>query len=174
MPTPDIRPAVIHYQMYEGDEQFVGTAQITLPTLNFETVDVTGAGIMGTISTALIAQMRSMQIQIQFLTLTEQGIHLAEHKIHTWEFREAQQSVRGDSGEHYVSSVKHVMRAFPVSMDGGTLQPHSASNSTITANVYYWAIYRDGVKVLEVDPFNYICFINGTDYAAQVRAALKG
>lgn len=36
----------------------------------------------------------------------------------------------------------------------------------------YWATYLDGKKVRELDPTNFICYINGTDYLAAVRKAL--
>lgn len=165
-------PAVINYKMYVGDEDYLGIAQITLPTLNFMTQEVKGAGIAGAVVIALIGQMNSMQVQVQMMTLSEQGIKLAKHEVQTWEFREVQQTVDGTTGAHKAVSVKHVMRVFPTSMDGGTLQPQSTSNPNITAQVYSWVEYRDGVKVLELDPFNYICYIDGNDYSKQVREAL--
>lgn len=168
----NINPGVINYTMFEGSEEYVGLAQVTLPSLQFMTQEVAGAGIMGRITAAMIAQLNTMQIQIQMLTLTEQGIKLTEHRVHTWEFREAQQTVDDTSGEHGVEEVKHIIKAFPTGMDGGTLQPQSVSNANLTAQVYYWAEYRDGKKVLELDPFNYICFINGKDYADDVKKAL--
>ena len=38
--------------------------------------------------------------------------------------------------------------------------------------VRYWATYIDGKKVREIDPLNFICLIDGTDYLADVRKAL--
>jgi hypothetical protein len=116
--------------------------------------------------------MKAMEMQVQMLTLTKQGISLAEQRIHDWEFREAQQKIDATTGNHSVEAVKHVIKAFPKQMDGGTLQPQSTSNPNISAAVYYWAEYRDGVKVLELDPINYICYMNGTDYLEPVRTAL--
>lgn len=169
---PNINPAVINYAMYEEDEEYVGLARVTLPSMNMLSTTVKGAGIAGEIESVLIGQMSAMQLQIQMLTLTKQGISLAEQRIHTWELREVQQTVNGTSGAHSVEAVKHVFKAFPKQMDGGTLQPQSTSDPNIGAAVYYWAEYRNGVKVLELDPINYICFINGVDYLEQVRTAL--
>ena len=168
----NLTPTVVNYMMYEGTEEFVGIAQITLPTLSFMTQEVRGSGLMGAINVPIISELQSMQIQLQMMTLTEQGIHLMEHRIHDWEFREVQQTIENTTAEHDVVDVKHVMKVFPISMDGGTLQPQSVSNPNITASVFYWAEYRDGVKVLELDARNYICFINGKDYAAKIRKAM--
>lgn len=36
----------------------------------------------------------------------------------------------------------------------------------------YYATYIDGKKKLEIDPLNYIYYVNGKDYLADVRKAL--
>lgn len=168
----NINPAVINYTMFENSTEYVGLAQVTLPSLQMITQNVKGAGLAGEIETVLIGQMKAMLVQIKLLTLTKQGIDLMEQRIHNWEFREAQQTVDGQTGMHGVEAVKHVMRTFPKQMDGGTLQPQGTTDPEVAAAVYYWAEYRDGKKVLELDPFNYICYINDHDYLAEVRKAL--
>lgn len=159
MAYDNINPAVINYSMFEDSTEYVGLSQVTLPSLQMITQTVKGAGLAGEIETVLIGQMKAMQVQIQMLTLTKQGIDLMEQRIHTWEFREAQQAINRQNGMHSAEAVKHIMRTFPKQMDGGTLQPQSTTNPNIAAAVYYWAEYRDGRKVLELlelDPFAYI------------------
>ena len=46
------------------------------------------------------------------------------------------------------------------------------SNGSGEYAVRYWATYIDGKKVREVDQLNFICYVNGTDYLADVRKAL--
>ena len=56
-----------------------------------------------------------------------------------------------------------------------TFLTQSISGAGIGGNidaVRYWATYLDGKKVRELDPLNFICYINGTDYLAAVRKAL--
>ena len=168
----NLNTTVINYRMYEDSEDYLGLVQVTLPSLQMITQTVKGAGLAGEIETVIIGQMKAMQIQFQLMVLTRQGINLTEQRIHTWEFREAQQQVNGQTGMHSVEEVKHIMRTFPKQMDGGTLQPQGTTNPNLAAAVYYWAEYRDGKKVLELDPFNYICYINNHDYLADVRKAL--
>ena len=38
--------------------------------------------------------------------------------------------------------------------------------------MYYFAGYRDGNQLWEIDPWNYICKIGDKDYMADVRKAL--
>lgn len=164
--------SVINYTMFEDSDQFVGLANVTLPSLEMITKTVTGAGIAGELEAVLIGQMKAMNMEIQMLTLTRQGIRLSEQRVHNWELREAQQGMDGATKVQTVEAVKHVVRAFPKKMDGGTLSPQSASNPRVSAAVYYWAEYRNGEKALELDPVNYICFMNGKDYLEPVRKAL--
>ncbi len=35
-----------------------------------------------------------------------------------------------------------------------------------------WVTYIDDAKVMELDPYNYICEVNGVDYLSDTRKAL--
>ena len=54
----------------------------------------------------------------------------------------------------------------------GKLAVASAADVSGEYATSYYALYIDGVKVTEIDPLNFICIINGTDYLQQVRKAL--
>lgn len=164
--------AVINYAMYEGKEEYVGLTRITLPSLEMFTQTVTGSGIGGELESVLIGQLKAMSMDVELLVLSRQGISLAEQREHTWEFREVQQTMDQTTKEAGVEAVKHVIKAFPKQMDAGTLTPQSTSNPKISAAVHYWAEYRDGELVLELDPAAMRCYINGKDYLEPVRTAM--
>ena len=172
--TPDLlTTTVVNYMIYTEDEkEYIGTAQVTLPTLAFPTQEVKGSGIMGAITVPIISQLNSMQIRLQMLTLSDQPYKIAEHKVQTLVLYEIQENINTQNYAMDVSSVKHTMKIMTTQMDGGTLQPQSTSNSNINASVLYWKVERDGTKVMELDPINYICYINGTDYATKIRTAM--
>ena len=172
--TPDLlTTAVVNYMIYTEDQkEFIGTAQVTLPSLTFPTQDVKGSGIMGAINVPILSQLNSMQVQFQMLALSDQAYKLAEHKVQTIELYEVQQNANLSTYAMNVASVKHTMKIMTTQMDGGTLQPQSVSNPNINASVLYWKVERDGAKIMELDPINYICFINETDYATKIRTAM--
>ena len=181
--TPDLlTTTVVNYMIYTEDEkEYVGTAQVTLPSLTFPTQEVKGSGIMDAINVPILSQLNSMQVQFQMLALSDQAYKLAEHRVQTVVLYEVQQNTNLTSYEMGAASVKHTMKIMATQMDGGTLQPQSVSNSNINASVLYWKVERgdatesgspDYTKIMELDPINYICFINGTDYAALVRNAM--
>lgn len=60
----------------------------------------------------------------------------------------------------------------PKSTKGGTIAPATPTSGSGEYAVRYWATYINGKKVRELDPLNFICYINGVDYLAGVRAAL--
>lgn len=168
-----LTPTVANYMIYTEDEsEFVGAAQVTLPKLSFMTQEVRGSGIMGAITVPIISELQAMQIQIQMLTVSDQAYKLAEHKAQTLTLYEVQQNVDLTNYQMGVASVKHTMKIMTTGMDGGTLQPQSTSNANIEASVLYWKVERDGTKIMELDPINYICFINGKDYATEIRTAM--
>ena len=172
--TPDLlTTTVVNYMVYTEDEkEYIGTAQVKLPSLNFPTQEVKGSGIMGAITVPIISQLQSMQLQLQMMTLSDQAYKIAEHKVQTLVLYEVQENINTQNYAMDVSSVKHTMKIMTTQMDGGTLQPQSVSNPDISASVLYWKVERDGTKIMELDPINYICFINGTDYATEIRTAM--
>ena len=71
-----------------------------------------------------------------------------------------------------ITSVKHIMKVKPKKTALGKVASASTADVSGEYAVSYYAMYLDGKKVTEVDPLNFICMINGTDYLAEVRKAL--
>lgn len=164
--------ATINYKVYEGKTNFCGIADITLPTLSFLTQTLNGVGISGNVDAVLIGQMDAMEMDINFNNTTTDTIKLATPVRHSIEAHAALQLEDGTTGEEVIQHVKHVLVAIPKSMSGGTLARASTGSPSGKYAVRYWAMYVDGVKQLELDPVNSVCYINGTDYLAPVRKAM--
>ena len=169
MPKNDV--SVIRYAVYEQNKEMLGIAEVSLPSLEFMTQTVNGSGIAGEFESILIGQMKAMEITFKWLTLTKRGIETSTPERHTWELREVQQTV-SNTGALEPTGVKHIIRGLPKKMDGGSLKPHSTSDPNTVASVLYWAAYREGKKMFELDPLNDVCYMNGTDYLKKVRKAL--
>lgn len=71
-----------------------------------------------------------------------------------------------------MSSVKHIAKVFPKKHAPGKLAPAAAADASGEYAVLYYATYINGERVLEIDPLNFIYYVNGTDYLADVRKAL--
>lgn len=163
---------VITSAMYEDDAEYVGIAEVTMPSMAFLTQTISGTGIAGEYETVILGQLSAMELGLKMLILSKQAIQLSTPEVHKWEFREVQQKLENSTGALEVTGVKHIVQAVPKSMGGGTIKNNSTSDPEIKASVKYWAEYRDGEKILELDPLNCICYVNGVDYMEKVRQAL--
>jgi hypothetical protein len=164
--------ATINFEVYEGKNRFLGIASATLPTLTFLTQSMSGAGIAGNINAVLVGQMDSMTLSLSFRNYTGECAKLATPELHQIELRIAQQVEDPTKGTLSTQVVKHVFKVIPTSLNAGSVAPASTGDPSGEYAVRYWATYVAGKKTMELDPFNNICLVNGTDYLASVRKAL--
>ena len=164
--------AVINFAVYEDGKEYIGTAKATLPDLSLLTASHSGAGLAGNIEDVILGHMEAMTLGLEFKTLGDNAFRLAEMRYHDIDLRVAQQEEDPVSGTIKVRAVKHYLRVIPKKTGGGGVAPASAADVSGEYAVRYWKTTIDGVKKLESDPMNYICYVNGTDYLASVRTAL--
>ena len=164
--------SVINFSVYEDGVEYVGMAESTMPELNSLTQSISGAGIAGNIEAVILGHFDAMTMTLNFRTMTEQSIKLSEPRRHTIELRAAQQDEDVVKGEVGVKAVKHILVVIPKSDKAGTLAPAAPSNGSGDYAVRYWKTVIDGKTVREIDPMNFICNVNGTDYLASVKKAL--
>ena len=69
-------------------------------------------------------------------------------------------------------AVKHVLVVTPTKFAPGKLAPAASAEASGEYSVTYFATYIGGVKKMEIDVINFIYFVNGVDYLADVRKAL--
>lgn len=162
---------VLNYAIYKDSKEYMGIAEVAMPDLGYLTQTITGAGIAGEIEAVMAGQLSAMEISLKHIVLTEQTVSLAAPISHKLELREAQQSLVQDGALSF-SGMKYVVKFVTKSSSLGTLKSQSTSDPTTTGSVTYLAIYKDGKKLVEVDPLNYVCYIDGTDHLAKVRNAL--
>ena len=167
-----INESIINFAVYENSVEHYGMAEATLPELSNITEEVKGAGISGSFESVILGHIESMTLTLNFRTLVKDAIALYEPRDHQIDLRVAQQSKDTVTGQTIVTSVKHVMIVKPKKLNPGKVATASAADASGEYAVSYWATYIDGEKVLEVDIMNFIYFVNGVDYLAEVRKAL--
>lgn len=164
--------SLVNFACYEDGTEYMGIAKATLPDLTALTQTISGAGISGNIEAVILGHFDTMTLGLEFRTTTTQALRLVEPRRHNIDLRVAQQNENAVSGELEISGVKHVFVVMPKTFKAGTVAPASQADSSGEYPVRYWATYVDGEKTLEIDPLNFICNINGTDWLAPVRKAL--
>ena len=164
--------SVINFAVYEDAVEYEGMAKATLPDMTFLTQSISGAGIGGNVEAIILGHLEAMTLGLDFRTTTPQSIKLSEQRRHLIDLRVANQYEDPVSGNVDASAEKHIFVVIPKSTKGGSIAPATPTSGSGEYAVRYWATYLDGKKVREIDPLNFICYINGTDYLANVRKAL--
>lgn len=161
-----------NFAVYEDATEFYGMAEVTLPEIAQMTEEIKGAGISGTFNGAFVGHIEAMTLGLNFRSVTKDAIKLAEPRNHQLDLRAAQQYWDNTAGKFVQQAVKHVLIVTPTKWVPGKLAPASSAEASGEYAATYYATYIDGVKVLEIDILNFIYYVNGTDYLADVRKAL--
>lgn len=121
---------------------------------------------------SLAETMSKDRLTLNFRTVTNNAIKLHEPRQHNIDLRAAQQQKDTVKGTTEVVSVKHILVVTPKKLNPGKVATAAAAEVSGEYAVSYYATYIDGKKKLEIDPLNYIYYVNGKDYLADVRKAL--
>ena len=167
-----ITNATIMFAVNEGGKEKAGVGDVTMPDITYKTEEITGAGLMGSYNSVLAGQLEAMKMTINFRNTTEDFFKLSTPVNHTLDIRDAQQVDDSVLDTTSVSKIKHIVRGKTISASGGSIKPASPHDASLEIAVNYWATYLDGKKIREIDILNHICYIDGTDYFADVREAL--
>ena len=167
-----VENGVTNFAVYEDATEYYGMAEVTLPEISSITEEVKGAGISGTFNGAFVGHIEAMTLTLNFRSVTKAAIRLLEPRNHQIDLRASQQVWDSGAGRFKQSHVKHVLMVTPTKYSPGKLAPASPAESSGEYAVTYFATYIDGVKIMEIDILNFIYFINGVDYLAEVRKAL--
>ena len=167
-----VNQTVINFQVYENATEYYGMAEVGLPEVSNIVTDVKGAGISGTFEGVVLGHLEAMTLTLNFRTVVRDAIKLLEPFDHHIDLRVAQQDKDPVSGRQITTALKHVFVCQPKKFNPGAVAPATPANASGEYAVTYWATFIDGKKVLEIDIMNFIYFVNGTDYLAEVRAAL--
>lgn len=163
---------LINYTAYKDGSTFLGTVDVTLPSLEALTETVRGAGIAGEIDSPTLGHYGSMTVTLNWRTITAEKVKLHAPVAHALDFRGAQQVYDSANGTYSSQGVKVTVKAVPKTGDIGKLDPGTTTDSTNELEVTYIKIQMDGKTSLEIDKFNFICVIDGVDYLAAVRQQL--
>lgn len=168
-----IRPeAYIDFVVYENSKEMLGVAKATLPDIKFLTQTINGTGVGGNVEAVLKGMVDTMSLTLEFISATDSAVNLSTPVKHNIELRAAEQQWNSIGVKSVIEAIKYVMVVIPKSFNVGSVAPASSADSKSEFAVYYYAAYRGKKQLWEIDPYNYICKINGVDHMKEVRAAL--
>jgi P2 family phage contractile tail tube protein len=169
---PKIDEIITNYAVYEDAVEYLGMSEVTLPEVSMLTEEIKGAGIAGNVEAIILGHIEAMSTTFNFRTVTESAIKLCAPTVHKIDLRVAQQMQNTTTGTIETKAVKHILKLRPKKFAPGKVAPASAADSSGEYATSYFATYIDGKKMLEIDPLNFIYYVDGTDYLADTRKAL--
>ena len=163
---------LINFRVYQDGDDMIGISDVTLPKFEAVTETVKGAGIAGEIDSPTLGHYTSMEVELNWRNIIKSNVILAKPKGVNLDLRGACQMNDSETGTLETVPVKVVIRGLPKATDLGKLEMGATTDTKNTIEVTYIKITVDGEDVLELDKYNYICIIDGTDYLSEVRDAL--
>lgn len=167
-----IQDRLAGYKVYGESGEAYGTADITLPDLEYMTETIKGAGLMGETETINAGNLSAMGVTLNWATVNEEQVKLTTPAYHTLQCYGAMETQDPSTNTIGYSSVRISMRVLPKKLGLGTFDSNAKTGTSMDFSVTYIKIDIDGATKLELDPLNYILTIDGKDYAAEIRKAL--
>ena len=163
---------LVNYKIYNGFSDMIGTADVTLPSIEALTNEVKGAGIAGSYNSPVTGHYGPMSMTVNWRVITGDAISLSAPKAHQLDIRGVVDQYDAGSGEKKPVAVVVTVKALPKQVDLGKMDPGQKMDTQSEFEIVYLKIKLGGVKKVEIDKLNYIAEIGGKDYLAEVRAGL--
>ena len=144
--TPEI---VNSFNVYIDGVKAIGTApEITLPQITSETIDVSGSGILGKISTPNIGQFESIEQEVSFNLVYSSFVNVLSPKRQVnLTFRVAQQAVDKSLGYAYkglrIVEIGRVKEFTP-----GKIKAGEGMEAKVKLELTYLMIENDGEEII--------------------------
>ena len=158
------------YNVYDDAEQLIGiSAEVTLPSLESNAEEVSGAGLLGSYESPTLGHFGSITIEIPFRTLIQKSFSLLKYSGRSLVLRAAQQSLDVSQGKLTQRGLKITIKSLPKALELGKLAVGSGTESKNTLEIIYIKIEEDGKKLLELDKLNYVYIVDGEDMLAGIK-----
>lgn len=167
-----VNETVINVEVFDSAERLLGLASCELPNIEFATVDVSGFGVAGTLSTPVQGHTSSLELKLSWRTLYSPAVEMLRHGAVNLLLRAALQNYDTKAGTVKIEPLRIDVRGRVKSSELGKLEPASQSENTTVIEVDYLKITVNNKVTAEIDKYSYKYSINGNDYLSEVRSAL--
>lgn len=165
-------PEVIHdFNLYLSGSKLAGiTGEVKLPDLEAVTVEVDGAGILGSYESPVPGHYKSLEFEIPFRCFNADYFRMIDPtKPVAITLRGAEQiNVKSTGATDYVG-MRVVVRGRSKKMELGTAKIGGTMDSKIVLELTYILVEMDGKQAIELDKINGVFRINGVDVLAKVK-----
>ncbi len=164
--------AYIQLEIYEDSVNLLGVAEVQLPSVAYPCVTIAGSGMMGNMEVPLYGMIDSMNMSIKWLTPHGDAVRLMTPEKHQLDMRVVEEFWNVEGADVGIWPNKYVVICRPKAFSPGTVKPMGSADTSGEYAVYYFAAYRDGRQLWEIDKRSMKCVIGGVDYMEPVRKGL--
>ena len=178
-----IDESLINFRVYHstgrGTNDYVGIAQLDLPSIENQTQEVSGSMISGTPNIPVIGHIGDMTLGVTFKSCNEKAGDLFTPGEHVLTAVAAVQRKDIGSQDLRIVKEKYMMTVQPKAFNAGTLKPASLQDTKVDFTVTKFAGYEEDnasgelKTIFDIDPLNFKYMVNGVDYLADVRNVLE-
>lgn len=166
-----ISGSVIAHKFFADNVEIDDNVSCELPSIEFDTTEVKGAGILGTVDMPSPAQIKAMSFKINSRSVNKKTAALAKTGKQSLELRFARDVIQAD-GTIIPASTKIFITGVTKKYEPGKVEQGSTMDGNMEFEVLRYRQVIEGEEVLLIDKFNYQYVVNGTDYMAAIRAIL--
>ena len=163
----------VNFEVYQsGLARRLGIASIELASVNHETVDMKGNGLLGTTTMPVLGNLESLELKLTWRVVESDTSNMYEHRRLDLSLYADAEHIDAGTGE--MKSVQHRLEAgvVPKNWNLGKWEPSATADSEITFEVITLSYNIEGVEKLAFDKLNKIFRLNGDDKLASHRRAL--
>lgn len=166
-----ISGGVIAHKLLVDGIEIDDNVSCQLPSIEKQTIELKGAGILGSIEMPSSAQIGSMVFSMSMRSINKNASILVKPGTQNIELRFVQDTITS-TGETVPAGTKIFITGINKKYDPGKVEGNSSMDGSIEFEVLRYRQIIEGEETLLIDKKNYIFKINGVDYMQSIRAAL--
>jgi P2 family phage contractile tail tube protein len=168
-----VYPATVkNFSVYGRLGVQIGVADITLPHIQFEKDALKGSLLAGSANLATQGNFQAMEVTVNYHTNSKQSLQVWSGGEQRIRCLSSIYMIDSSSGSIDEEPEEIIMGVWAASYNQGRREPSTKGGVALLYDVTYLALIFSGQKYWELDYFNNVCVINGTDLNAQTRANL--
>jgi len=167
-----IKSTIIDSRFFDNGRENNSVTSVEVPGITQSTVDITGAGVMGTVSMPVTGRIESMECVVHTRGVDSGNDRLAIPGLHKLEMRYLQDAYDPTGAVMAQEPVKLFVNGVYKSSDGGTLEPGTVVECSYTYEVIRSQKFVAGRETLLFDKILKIYRVDGVDYWENIRNLL--
>lgn len=166
-----ISGATIAHKVIADNVEISDNAACQLPSIDVQTSEVKGAGILGSIDMPVTGQIGGLTLGIDFRSANKNIAGLAKPGHQNIELRLVKDIVTS-TGSVVPEGTKIFATGVVKKLDLGKVENNTTADGSVEFELLRYRQVINGQEVLLIDKQNYIYKVNGVDYMQKVRSLL--